>query len=63
MGQLRSNPFLLFLVLYALEFTLIFAAATSNFGLLNRQRVMLLPFALMLFLGGQGVPRKQIHVL
>jgi hypothetical protein len=56
LGQLRSNPFLMFLALYALEFTLIFAAATSNFGLLNRQRVMLLPFALMLFLADQDVP-------
>ena len=54
--KLRSNPFLLFLALYCLEFTVIFAAASSNFGLLNRQRVMLLPFALMLFFADQGGP-------
>ncbi len=51
LSQLRSSPFAMFLVLYTIEFTIIFAAATTNFGLLNRQRVMLLPFALMLFLG------------
>ncbi len=51
LSQLRSNPFAMFLVLYTVEFTIIFAAATTNFGLLNRQRVMLLPFTLMLFLG------------
>jgi hypothetical protein len=56
LGKLKSNPFLLFLFLYSLEFTVIFAAASSNFGLLNRQRVMLLPFALMLFLADQGTP-------
>ena len=49
--RIRSNPFAMFLVLYAIEFTVIYAAATTNFGLLNRQRVMLMPFALMLFLG------------
>ena len=41
----------MFLALYTVEFTIIYAAATTNFGLLNRQRVMLLPFTLMLFLG------------
>ncbi len=48
---IRSNAFSMFLALYTIEFTIIYAAATTNFGLLNRQRVMLLPFALMLFLG------------
>jgi hypothetical protein len=48
--RIRSNPFAMFLVLYTIEFTIIYAAATTNFGLLNRQRVMLMPFALMLFL-------------
>ena len=49
--RIRSNPFAMFLALYTVEFTIIYAAATTNFGLLNRQRVMLMPFALMLFLG------------
>jgi hypothetical protein len=51
LARVRSNPFAMFLALYTVEFTIIYAAATTNFGLLNRQRVMLLPFALMLFLG------------
>ena len=56
-SRLRSNPFAMFLALYTVEFTIIFAAATTNFGLLNRQRVMLLPFTLMLFLGdSRSVP-------
>jgi hypothetical protein len=49
--RIRSNVFAMFLVLYTIEFTVIYAAATTNFGLLNRQRVMLMPFTLMLFLG------------
>jgi len=50
LAHIRSNPFALFLALYTVEFTVVFAAATTNFGLLNRQRVMLMPFTLMLFL-------------
>ncbi len=50
LARIRSNPFALFLALYTVEFTIIYAAATTNFGLLNRQRVMLMPFTLMLFL-------------
>jgi hypothetical protein len=49
--HIRSSPFAMFLVLYTVEFTIIYAAATTNFGLLNRQRVMLIPFTIMLFLG------------
>jgi hypothetical protein len=50
LSRMRSNAFAMFLALYAIEFTIIYAAATTNFGLLNRQRVMLMPFMLMLFL-------------
>jgi hypothetical protein len=46
----RAKTFVLFLWLYTLEFTLAFAGAMSNFGLLVRQRVMLLPIALMIVL-------------
>jgi hypothetical protein len=60
--QLRSNPFAMFLALYAMEFTIVFAAATTNFGLLNRQRVMLLPFAIMLFLGDSRAARNVASV-
>lgn len=51
LARVRSNAFAMFLALYTIEFTIIYAAATTNFGLLNRQRVMLMPFTLMLFLG------------
>jgi hypothetical protein len=45
-----------------MEFTIVFAAATTNFGLLNRQRVMLLPFAIMLFLGDSRAARNVASV-
>jgi len=43
------QPFLAFIFSYAAIFTVIFAAATSNFGIIVRQRIMLLPLVLMLF--------------
>ena len=48
---LRSwrEPYVGFLLLYSLEFSVIVASATGNFGILVRQRIMLLPLALMLF--------------
>ncbi len=45
----RIHNFVGFLLLYTVQFSIIFAGAMSNFGLLVRQRVMLLPFVLMLF--------------
>jgi hypothetical protein len=59
LGQSRSNPFAMFLALYTVEFTVIFAAATTNFGLLNRQRVMLAPFTIMLFLSDSRLERQE----
>lgn len=44
----RSNPFGAFLILFVIEFCLIYSAAVTNFGLLARQRVMALPMVLML---------------
>ena len=44
----RSNPYVLFILLFAIEFCITFSAASSNFGTLSRMRAMLLPFALML---------------
>jgi hypothetical protein len=46
----RENAFVLFSWVYALEFSLMFAGAMTNFGLLARQRVMLTPLALMIVL-------------
>ncbi len=47
--QLRSNSTVLLILLFAIEFSVTFAAAIRNFGLLTRERVMLLPLVLMLF--------------
>src|SRR6266403_361556 len=46
----RENAFVIFLWLYFLEFSLLFAGAMTNFGLLVRQKDMLIPVALMIFL-------------
>jgi hypothetical protein len=62
LGQIRSNPFAMFLALFAVEFTIVYAGATTNFGLLNRQRVMLLPFAVMLFFGDSRAARNVASV-
>jgi hypothetical protein len=43
------EPYVLFVVLFMLEFSLIFSVAASNFGTLVRERIMLLPIFLMLF--------------
>lgn len=43
------SPYVSFILIYATEFSLAFAAATSNFGILVRQRIMLLPLVFMLF--------------
>jgi len=42
------EPYIGFILAFALQFTVIFASATSNFGILVRQRIMLLPLILML---------------
>ncbi len=47
--QWRRNSTVLFILLFATEFSVIFAAAIRNFGLLTRERVMLSPLVLMLF--------------
>jgi hypothetical protein len=44
---LRTNPFLWFVLLYVVGFALAFAGF-GNFGILARQRVLMLPFFLML---------------
>lgn len=43
------DPYIGFILAFALQFSVIFAAATSNFGTLVRQRIMLVPIVLMLF--------------
>jgi hypothetical protein len=43
-----ADGFVLFTVLYSVEFAMVFAASISNFGLLARQRVMALPVMCMI---------------
>jgi len=45
----RNKPFVLFVLLFAFQFSVVMSLAITNFGLLTRERVMLLPFAMMLF--------------
>ena len=42
------NPYVGFILIYCLEFSVAYSAATSNFGILVRERIMMVPFALML---------------
>ena len=51
MAALRNwrDPFVGFVLTYSLIFSVAFAAATSNFGILVRERIMMVPLALMLF--------------
>jgi len=44
----RTETFLLFAILYVIEFTMILGATFFNIGLIARQRVMMFPFVLML---------------
>ena len=46
-GTMRRNPFVLFCVVYTLSFIVAFSTF-ANFGILARQRVLMLPFFLVL---------------
>lgn len=46
--RLRQSAFTFFVLIFLVEFCAIFSAAISNFGLLARQRVMGVPFLLIL---------------
>ena len=43
------EPFIAFILIYTVVFSIAFAAATSNFGILVRERIMMMPLLLMLF--------------
>ncbi len=43
------TPYIAFILIFSAEFSLAFAATVSNFGILVRQRIMLIPLMLMLF--------------
>lgn len=44
----RQNAVVLFIVLYAVQFSVVFAISIRNFGLLARERVMLVPLVVLL---------------
>ncbi|HEY4930154.1 MAG TPA: hypothetical protein VII23_01175 [Terriglobales bacterium] len=48
------EPFVAFIFMYTLVFSVAFAAATSNFGILVRERIMMVPLLLMLFCARVG---------
>jgi hypothetical protein len=48
--RIRTDPFAAYVASYGLIFSVLFAGAMTNFGLLARQRVMMLPVTLMLFI-------------
>jgi hypothetical protein len=56
----RENAFVIFSWIYALQFSIVFAGALTNFGTLVRQRVMLLPLALMIPLS-QPLPGVKVE--
>jgi hypothetical protein len=43
------EPFIAFILVYSILFSVAFAAATSNFGILVRERIMMVPLLLMPF--------------
>lgn len=48
----RANPFVLFILVYTSQVLLLFSVAINNLGLLVRQRVMVVPFVMMLMCTG-----------
>ena len=53
------EPFVGFVLAYSIIFSVAFAAATSNFGILVRERIMMVPLLLMLFCVGLKKPQVQ----
>jgi hypothetical protein len=55
----RANPFVLFILVYTTQVLLLFSLAISNFGLLVRQRIMVVPFVMML--ACTGLSAASVH--
>ena len=49
MRLLRKDSFVTFIACYSFGFIVVFSAAMTNLGLLARQRIMMVPIALMIF--------------
>lgn len=60
--SLRRNPYLVFIILYTIMFVVAFTAI-SNFGILARQRVQLLPLFMMLlaFVPSKTVAKENLN--
>ncbi|HMH12534.1 MAG TPA: hypothetical protein VK578_05455 [Edaphobacter sp.] len=57
------EPFIAFILMYSFVFSVAFAAATSNFGILARERIMMVPLLLMLFCAKPQTPSGMRPVL
>jgi hypothetical protein len=58
----RSTPLVIFAICFVAIFSAVFSIALSNFGLLARQRVMVLPLVLALVAGSKSLnPRSEIQ--
>jgi hypothetical protein len=53
----RKNSFVAFVACYSFGFIVVFSAAMTNLGLLARQRIMMVPVALMIF--AANIPRTE----
>jgi hypothetical protein len=59
----RSNPLVVFSILFFLIFSVVFSISSSNFGLLARQRVMVLPLILTLIVASESFPSRPTRKL
>jgi hypothetical protein len=50
----RDTPLIIFAISFFLIFSVVFSVSLSNFGLLARQRVMVLPLVLTLLLASKS---------
>lgn len=57
---LRRNPWLVFAVVYTLAFIIAFSGF-SNFGILARQRVLMIPFFLVLLALPKPLPKQKVR--
>ena len=54
------DPYVGFLLMYAVVFSIAFGGAISNFGILLRQRIMMTPLVLMLACATQKLPARRV---
>jgi hypothetical protein len=54
----RSSPLVVFALLFFFMFSIVFSISISNFGLLARQRVMVLPLLLTLIIASKSFPAR-----